>query len=81
MSRGLFISLVSIATFVASGCGSSDPVPPPAIVQGPHQGQAYNLGEGVGYAEVVNDPPIERGREETPTAFVAITWLRTVSPP
>ncbi len=60
----LFAALTAIA------CDSSPKLPPPAIVQGPHGGAAYDLREGVGFAEVVNDPPLERGREETPTAIV-----------
>lgn len=70
MSRIARVALLFVVALGSTGCGSGPPVPPPAIVQGPHGGIAYNLGEGVGYAEVLNDPQVERSREETPTALV-----------
>jgi hypothetical protein len=37
---------------------------------GPHEGMAYALPEGQGYAEVVNEPPVEERGVKTPTSIV-----------
>jgi hypothetical protein len=56
------------------GCGGSLPAPPtPALDAskiGPHEGMAYALPGGQGYAEVVNEPIVEARGDAPPTSIV-----------
>lgn len=55
------------------GCGGSPSLPPlpkDAPTVGPHQGTAYALPGGLGYAEVVNDPRAGERDRAAPTALV-----------
>lgn len=55
------------------GCGGKPALPPmpkdtPTV--GPHQGTAYALPDGLGYAEVVNEPSASERDRAAPTAIV-----------
>jgi hypothetical protein len=56
------------------GCGNSlpDPVVPsaPPPKAGPHGGLAYALPDELGYAEIVNEPPVEGRGEKVSTSIV-----------
>lgn len=70
--RVFFAGLAVLFALGTAGCDRSvSPPPPPkdAAVAGPHDGVAYALPDGVGYAEVVNEPPVT-DRAETPTSVV-----------
>jgi hypothetical protein len=56
-----------------AGCGGSPTLPPmpkDAPVVGPHQGTAFALPDGLGYAEVVNEPKADERDRKAPTALV-----------
>ena len=61
--------LVLLATVGAAGCGGYA-APPAAPVPRPHGGTTLVLPEGLGYAELVNEPEVSGDRAKTPTSLV-----------
>ncbi len=68
----LFVLAVSFAGIGIAGCGapSSPPLPKDAPTVGPHEGPAFALQDGLGYAEFANDPKAGAGDRAAPTALV-----------
>jgi hypothetical protein len=65
---------IMLSGCVGMGCGGSLPSPPPppkdAPKLGPHGGMAFALPNDLGYAEIVNEPPVEERGNRTPTSIV-----------
>ncbi len=70
--RSAFILIIALACGLP-GCGGSPTLPPlpkDAPTVGPHQGPAYALPDGLGYAEFANDPKADERDRTAPTALV-----------
>jgi hypothetical protein len=66
-----FGALLSVVLLALVGCNSSEPVSEGALPPGPHRGTIVRLPDDKGFAEILNEPPVEDRRNPTPTAIVA----------
>jgi hypothetical protein len=72
----LLAAIFSATAVLTAGCGeASRSVVAPAIARGPHDGTAYPLPDDQGFAEIVNEPPVNDRRTDTTTA-IAVYFLQ-----